>query len=292
MPETTRSPHSVARSQLGALLAELRVRAELTLSEAAATAKTDAGSLSRVERGQRGLKPETAERLLDCYQVHDATIRNEVLELLRVDSARRRRASWWQRHREVLSPTQFDGYLALESSANSLRNYEALLVPGLLQTHAYAREVIASMRPDLSATKVQELVAVRMARQAKVLGSGEKEFFALIDEAALARTVGGTETMREQLGALLQAAQLPRTTVRLLPLAFGAHPGLAGAFVVMSFPVPARDVVWVETMKRSLYFEEQEDAELYTNVFETLWQQALTPEATHLHLEKLIKELQ
>jgi transcriptional regulator with XRE-family HTH domain len=273
------------------MLAELRVRAELTLSEAAAAARTDAGSLSRVERGLRGVKRETAERLLECYDVKDAAVRNEVLELLRVDMARRRRPSWWQRHSEVLSPTRFDGYLALESSASSLRNYEALLVPGLLQTQAYAHEVIASMRPDLSVGRVRELVTIRMARQAKILGGGDKRFSALIDEAALLRTVGSGTVMTEQMAALVEAAEAPQIAIRLVPLTAGVHPGLAGPFVVMSFPAPARDVVWVETMKRSLYFEEQEDTDFYTTVFDTLWQQALTPAATRLHFEKMIKEL-
>lgn len=266
------------------------MRRELTLAEAARLAGTDAGSLSRVERGLRGLKLKTAERILDCYRVVDEAARNEVLELIRVDSSRRRRPSWWQRHREVLSPTGFDGYLALESSACALRNYEPLLVPGLLQTREYAHEVIAGMRPELRPAQVEQLVEIRMARQEKALANGDKDFSALIDQAALLRPVGSPATMHSQLEWLIAAYENPKTTIRVSTFMLGPHPGLAGPFVVMSFPAPARDVVWVETMKQSLYFEEEEDAELYNMAFTRLWDQALSPEDTLLYLKNKIKE--
>ncbi|KAB7835584.1 helix-turn-helix domain-containing protein [Streptomyces mobaraensis] len=287
-----KAPQSVARSQLGARLKELRECAELSLTEAAQQAKTSTGSLSRVENGQRGLKQGTAERLLDCYGVADSAVRNEVLELIRVDAARRRRPSWWQRHREVLSPTHFDGYLALESSASVIRNYEPLLVPGLLQTREYAHEVISGMRPELRPRQIEQLVEIRMARQEKVLGSGGTDFSALIDEAALLRPVGSPAVMRSQLEWLISVSEKPTTDIRVSAFVLGPHPGLAGPFVIMSFPVATRDVVWVETMKRSLYFEEKEDAELYNELFENLWERALTPDETRLYFKQKIKELQ
>jgi transcriptional regulator with XRE-family HTH domain len=291
MPQTTRAPRSVARSQLGARLRELRERAELTLAEAAACAESDAGALSRVENGLRGLPLETAERLLDCYGVRDTAVRNEVQELIRVDGARRRRPAWWKRHHEVLSPTHFDGYLALEANACALRNYEPLLVPGLLQTAEYAHVAIASMRPELGQAQVKQLVEIRMARQHKVLEGDTIELSALVDEAVLLRLAEHRPIVRGQLERLVEASDRPQTTIRLAPMSLGLHPGAAGAFMLMSFPETTRDVVWVETMHRAVYFEEEAEVEHYTEAFAKLWDRALTPDDTRARLKEMIKEL-
>jgi transcriptional regulator with XRE-family HTH domain len=291
MPQTTKAPQSVARSQLGARLCELREQAELTLVEAAQRAGTDAGTLSRVENGLRGLKAKTAERLLDGYGVSDAAVRNEVLELIRVDEGRRRRPAWWRRHHEVVSPTQFDGYLALESNTCALRNYEPLLIPGLLQTPEYAHQVIACMRPELGTAQIKQLVEIRMARQRRIVDGEATELFALIDEAALLRPVGDAQIMRSQLERLVETSQADKTAIRLSPFSLGPHPGMAGGFVIMSFPTVARDIVWVETMRRSAYFDEEADVERYTSVFADLWDRALGPDDTRSRLKKMIKEL-
>lgn len=292
MPQMTRTPRSVARSQLGARLRELRERADLTLAEAAHQVQVDPGTISRVENGVRGVKPKTAERLLDCYGVRDTAVRGEVLELIRVDESRRRRPTWWKRHHEVLSPTQFDGYLALEANASSLRNYEPLLIPGLLQTPEYAHEVITGMRPELRPAQVKQLIDIRMSRQHRIAESGTTTLSALIDEAALLRPVGGQAVMKNQLQRLVEASDQPHTTIRLAPFSLGPHPGTAGSFMLMGFPGATRDVVWVETMNRSVYFEEETEVERYAEAFTNLWERALTPEDTRARLKAMTKELQ
>lgn len=290
MPQTTHARESVVRSQLGARLRQLREEAELKLGDAAERAGTNKSTLSRVENGLRGLKPKTAERLLECYGVGDPAVLAELLELIRVDEANRRRPVWFKRHHAILSPTRFDGYLALESTASRLRNYQPSLVPGLLQTPAYARAVIASMRPELSHAQIDELVGIRMARQRKIINPAATDFSTLIEEAALLRPVGDRTLMRQQLRHLMDVSSRPRTTVRLAPFSHGPHPGLYGPYVILSFPTATRDIVCVEAVPTSVYFEEPAEVERYASSFDDLWDHALSPDDTRARLNHMIKE--
>jgi hypothetical protein len=144
----------------------------------------------------------------------------------------------------VLTPTRYDGYLALEADATHLASYQPMLVPGLLQTEDYARAVISQMKKDLSPSQVESLVRVRMERQRSRLGGeAPARLWAILDEAVLRRMVGSVEVMREQMRKLLEASEHPNVIVQLLPFSLGAHPGLYGPFVILSFPDPAPSLV-------------------------------------------------
>ncbi|WP_059006556.1 helix-turn-helix domain-containing protein [Streptomyces specialis] len=296
MPESNETRWSLERMEVGGRLQELRTRTGLTLSQVARHpllrergVKLDATALSRLENGRRSISRETVDALLDSYEAR-AEERQEILALLTVDATRRRRPSLWRRHAAVLSPMQFEGYLTLEPRASRLRNYQPALIQGLLQTPDYARHVIERMRPDLSPADVRGLVDVRIDRQRKVEDGALTEFRALIDGSSLRRVIGGEAVMRAQLEHLLAASEQPRNTIRILPETVGCHPGLAGPFVLMSFPTVTREVVWVEIMDRSVYFEEPAEVDRYAQVFRDLWNRALEPDDTRAHLKKLIKE--
>jgi transcriptional regulator with XRE-family HTH domain len=130
-------------SRRAARLKELRETSGLTLTEVAARIEINQGSLSRIENGERGTTPVLARALLECYGVDGPTQRNDVLDLVRADKEQQK--SWWRKYSTVLTATRYDGYLALESGAVALSNYQPMLVPGLLQTEDYARAVIAQM---------------------------------------------------------------------------------------------------------------------------------------------------
>ena len=299
MPNANGAPWSLTLSEVGKRLEELREREDLTLVAVAQQLrdrglKTDSSALSRIEGGKRRTVPrELVEALLDCYHA-DAPARQDILGLLSVDTTpagRRRRPALWRRHSALLGPMGFEGYLKLEPRASLLRNYESELVQGLLQTKDYAYHAIANMRPELKPAEVRGLVDVRMDRQQKIAGGALLEFQALVEQGALRRTVGDQAVMRGQLQHLLVASEQPRNSIRILPDEIGCHPGLAGPFVLMSFPEATRDVVWVETMNRSVYFEEEPDVDRYTEVFTDLWERALDPAETRVRLKEMIKEL-
>ncbi|MEU6346257.1 helix-turn-helix transcriptional regulator [Streptomyces sp. NPDC046977] len=287
-----RSPalKSVYRRQLSAKLKELREKADLTMAEVAAAIEVNQGSLSRIESGDRGTTPLLVKAMLDCYGVSDPVVREDILDLVRADQAQRQQ--WWRKYSAVINTTQYGGYLALESSATSFRSYEPQLLPGLLQTSDYARQVITEMRVDLTSKQVDALVKVRMERQEKVLGQEDPpKLWAVIDEGAIRRVEGTPAVLRGQLEHLLEVEPRTNITVQLLPFAAGFHPGLYGSFMLMGFPEPNPDVVWVENLTNSVYFEESEDVERYTEVFDHLRARALGPPETRSQINRILKEL-
>jgi transcriptional regulator with XRE-family HTH domain len=284
-------PQSVYRRQLAARLRELREASGLTLTEVSEQIEVNQGSLSRIETGERGTTPVLVRALLDCYAVTDAELRDDILDLVRADKEQQK--PWWRKYSTVLTPTRYDGYLALEAGATALANFQPLLVPGLLQTEDYARAVIAQMRPGLSADQVDALVKVRMGRQeSRLSGEHPAELRAVLDEAVLHRVIGSPTVMRQQFAHLVQAGEHPNVTIQLLPFTLGAHPGLYGPFVILTFPQPTAPLVWLENPNNSVYLESQSDVQYYTDTFDQLRASALSPAETLVRLIRSAEELE
>ncbi|WP_369391139.1 helix-turn-helix transcriptional regulator [Streptomyces sp. CG1] len=283
-------PQSVYRRQLAGRLRELREATGMTLVEVAEKIEVNQGSLSRIENGERGTTPVLVRALLDCYGVEEPAERDDVLDLVRAD--REQQKPWWRKYSTVLTATRYDGYLALESGAVALANYQPMLVPGLLQTEDYARAVISQMRMELTPPQVESLVKVRMERQNSRLGGEHPaKLWAILDEAVLRRTVGSPQVMQDQLRKLVEASEQPNVTVQLLPFSLGAHPGLYGPFVILTFPAPTPTLVWLENPKNSVYLEADEDVGNYTEIFDQLRACALGPSETRTRIAQISKEL-
>ncbi|MDM4718367.1 DUF5753 domain-containing protein [Micromonospora sp. WMMA1363] len=135
------------------------------------------------------------------------------------DTSRRRDPVWFRPWQEI------------ERDAVSLRSYESVVLPGLLQTEAYARAVLSGggLRGDAD---VDRLLAARLARQGILTSDDPPQLTAVVDESALRRPVGGRETMREQLHALTAACKAPHVRVHVVPSTVGAYAGLNGPFVI------------------------------------------------------------
>ncbi|MGW2256792.1 DUF5753 domain-containing protein [Streptomyces sp. NPDC001780] len=121
-----------------------------------------------------------------------------------------------------------------EPEAERIQVFTSSLVPGLLQTPSYAHALFRRSLPDESEEEVHDRVTVRMRRQRIFHGEDPPYYWAIMDEAALRRPVGGAACMVEQLERLLRAADRPRTTVQVLPFARGAHPMLGGGLTLMT----------------------------------------------------------
>ncbi|MFE7115281.1 helix-turn-helix transcriptional regulator [Streptomyces sp. NPDC057654] len=283
------APKSVYRRQLSAQLKELHDQSGRTLAEVGQVIEVNQGSLSRIMNGDRGTSPVLVKAILDCYGVTDPAAREDILDLVRADQAQRQK--WWHKYSAVINTTQYGGYLELEQSSTTLRSYEPQLIPGLLQTPEYARQVITSMRVDLNAKQVETLVDVRMKRQALLAREDAPKLWAVIDEAALRRISGAPAVLKGQVEHLLDFEPRTNITLQLLPFDAGFHPGLYGSFMLMGFPEPNPDVVWVENLTNSVYFEGSEDVGRYTEVFDHLRATALGPPETRSRIKNMIKEL-
>lgn len=188
-----------------------------------------------------------------------------------------RQRGWWYSYRDVLL-NRYESFIGLETEASSIRNFELALIPGLLQTKDYARALIGGGPMELDAGDVDRRVEVRMTRQQILAQAGRPQLWAILDEAAIHRTVGGPAVMRRQLESLAQAGEQGRTTIQIVPFGAGAHSGQLGPFVILGFPEPSEpEVVTVETVGGNLYVDKPEEVRLYTTAFDHLRAVALSP---------------
>ena len=198
---------------------------------------------------------------------------------------------WWHKYGDVL-PDWFQVYVGLEEAALLIRLYEVQFVPGLLQTADYARAVIKLGLPSASAEEVERRVGLRMARQEVLTKAGGPRLWAVVDEAALRRPIGGGEVMRAQFARLIEAAREPNITLQVVPFRSGGHAAEAGAFTIMRFPeVDLPDVVYLEHLTSALYLDKREDVEKYTEVMERLSVEGESPEHTVDILSGMLEEV-
>jgi transcriptional regulator with XRE-family HTH domain len=268
-----RRPPSVRARQLAAEFRRLRDAATLTGEEAAGQLGWSPSKISRIETGQTAPGPADLRRLLDLYDV-SGTQRGR-LEQLGQSAGQR---GWWDAYSDTLGP-EYTALIALEAEAESVRWYSPMLVPGLLQTERYAREVISSGLLIAPPGEVERRVQVKMTRQRVLGGDNPVELSVVLDEAAVLRTVGSAEVMREQLAHLAKMAARPTVTVQVLPLSAGAHPATTGEFTILAFPeLIAPDVVYLENMTSDLYVEREGEVYRYGMAFDRLRELALTSE--------------
>ncbi len=157
-------------------------------------------------------------------------------------------AGWWHSFRDVL-PNPYEVYIGLEAGAASIRNFEPVVVPGLLQAADYAREIFRNGPIELDPDGVERLVEVRLARQEILTRDDRPQLWAVIDEAVIRRVVGGTEVIRGQLRHLADSAQQGETTIQVVPYRAGAHAGTTGPFVILDFEEPTDPaMVYVEML--------------------------------------------
>lgn len=265
----THSP-TVRRRRLAAELRRLRDQARLTIDDVAEKLNCSASKISRIETGHVGVNPKDARELLRLYGLPD----DQVEALVRL-ARQARLKGWWHAYQEVFT----GAFVGLEAEASSLRAYQALLVPGLLQTEDYMRAVIRAARPDATAAQVDIRVRARLARQRLLTEADPPQYWTVIDEAVLCRSVGGPRVMLEQLRWLADRATLPNVTIQVLPFSAGAHAGMEGPFLILGFPEQADpDVVYVDHTTAGIYLEDPAEILRYTLVFDHLRAAALGPD--------------
>jgi transcriptional regulator with XRE-family HTH domain len=185
-------------------------------------------------------------------------------------------------------PSWFRPFVDYEAAAKSLRIFEHVLVPGLLQTESYARSVLAT-RPNTTDEETDQLVAARMERQLVLAPGGRPLLWVVLDEAVLHRQVGDSLIMREQLLRLAEMSHWPNVTVEVVPYSAGAHGGLLGAFVVAEFEqVPA--VVYLETAAGGQISEEPSTVAKVLLTFDTLRSEGIPRGASRDLIMKVAEE--
>lgn len=217
---------------LGAELARLRRRVDLTTRQVADRTDLSASTISRTETGLRKVTSEEVAALL-LYKITGAQT-DRLIGLARDIG----RPGWFETGSSGL-PSQLVALAAFESQATHLTDVSPILVPGLLRTADYARAMMVGAGvPD---REIERMVAARASRQVILSRPVPPKLHAILDEVVLRRLIGGRAVMAEQLRHLTRMATRPNIAIQVMRCA--AHPGVAGAYFVLEFPPPATPFV-------------------------------------------------
>ncbi len=269
-------PPPVRRRLLGAALRRYRESLGYRLDDSARILECDRSKISRIESGQRGIRPRDLRDLLTEYGVGEQEQRT-LATIAHPDKA----CGWWQPYADVLPGAWLD-YLITETAASQIQTYQSQLVPGLLQTQEYARAVIGA-DPAVSAGTQDLFLEAMLTRQQVILGERRPELAVVIGEGALHQIVGGAQVMRDQLARLAEMrGTCPQITIQVLPFASGAHPaGGSGPLSILRFAdAPSLGMVHLPGPYGGICLDSPPDVASHARAFTLLRVSALTPAAT------------
>lgn len=270
---------SVRRRRLAAELRRLRERTGLTGDQVAERLGWSGSKISRIELNRIGVKLADLGKLLDLYGVSAAY--RDGLEALAQESSRAGRLE----SAAAGLPANYTEYLAAENEAQSIWNWNPFVIPGLLQTEAYARVVHLAFQSmfRLPPGDAERRIELRRVRQQLLSRDPPPDLSVVIDESVLYRKFGEEAAMREQLLQLIELSRMPTVQIRVLPLA-GEHTVTPGPFSIMQFmqvhAVPLHDIVTVEHLTGSYYLQDEEQTFQYRVTFEWLADNSLTDDQT------------
>lgn len=272
------------RIVLGARLRRLREAKRISPEEAGYVIRASHSKISRLETGRVSFKDRDVVDLLTLYGVTDEAQREEIRGL----ASRANHPGWWHDYSDMLA-SWFEDYLGLEEAAVQICTYEAQFVPGLLQTEDYASAVI--LLEYSNPKEISRRVSLRMARQAILSGPDPTSLWAVLDEAALRRPIGGVRAMRAQLKHLIEMAQQPNVTVQIMPFTSGGHAAAGGSFSLLHFAEnDLPDMVYLEQLASAQYLDKQDVVGTYVEVLDRLHVEAATPADSLKSLQARLRE--
>src|SRR5215472_12828942 len=261
---------TVRRKRLGIELRRLREQAGLTCEDVGQRLDCSGTRISRIETGRISIKPGDVRELLEIYGL-TGTEADSLVQL----SREARRKGWWHTYGGVL-PTWFEAYVGLEAEAVRLRDFQSMVVPGVLQTEDYARAVLKAAPNAATPEAIDRQVALRMERQAILAQPNPPDMWVILSESVLRVQVGGPAVMRAQLRRLIDVAERSSVTMQVLPFTTAAHVQPISPFTILDFPDLADPtVVYLEHLTGSLFLENTDEVRRYTVVFDHLRAEAL-----------------
>ncbi|MEU1802525.1 helix-turn-helix transcriptional regulator [Streptomyces sp. NPDC019937] len=278
---------TVLRVVLGKRLQDLREKSGLSFEQAGRALDVTHATIRRMEKAEVGLKLPYVEKLLRTYGVTDPEEVEAFLSLAREAN----KNGWWHRFRDVL-PDWFNTFVSLEVEANLIRAYEPHYIPGLLQTEDYARAVLRAGMAHAPEAEIERNVALRMERQALLRRPDPPMLWVVMDETVLRRPIGGPETMRAQIGRLLEVADSPQIRLQVMPFDAGPHPAMYGPFHIFRFPIPELpDIAYTETLVSGSYFDQRDDVSAFLEALDRMCAQAAPAQTTQAILSGIRKEI-
>ncbi|MFG2064693.1 helix-turn-helix domain-containing protein [Micromonospora sp. NPDC048871] len=286
------------RRQIGRKFESLRKAAGLTMEQAAERLDRARATLHRIENGAEHVRFRQADvqQMLDLYGASDGD--RELL--LALTAATRENKNWWHDYIGAGLPRWFQLYVGLEAAASSIRQYEAELVPGLLQTRAYAEQVFKMPGGAIDAADQQEqqrAIQLRAERQTLLTRFSPPQLSVIINEAVLRRPVGNAAIMADQLHQIAKAAELPNVTVQVLAFSAGLHAGaMTGAFSLLEFP---RDnhgreveppVAYLDAATGAIYLDKPHETAAYNTIWADMASRTLNESRSLSLIQQVAKE--
>ena len=269
---------TVRRRRLAAELRGIRENTGKSGDSVAAALRWSPSKISRYERARTGLRPREVERLLDYYQITGP--RRALLLELAEDATQK---GWWEEFADSL-PGDYQQVIGLEHEAASIAIWHVDVVPGLLQTEAYARHIIGSYSrvEPVPPGMIGRLVGIRIRRQ-QVLNREGLQLSVVLDESVLRRRIGDDLVMYEQLQRLARESGRPNLTLRILPIDV-QHTVFGESFVIFGFGADneamLQDVVSTEHMRSGCLLEGERETYLHSIAYQMLAEDALDPAAS------------
>lgn len=269
---------AVARSyvrarRLGIALRDYRKAAGYTLENAADELGMSVPTLSRIETANTIARPVDVRRMLSLYDV----AAEDIARYVQIAKDARSKGEWW---RSYDLPGRVADLVALESDAISISVYRIDIVPGLAQTEAYCRALMADVTPVvMSEAEINEWVEFRMRRQRRILEDDDApQVSIIVDDSVLARVVGGHGVMNEQIDHLITLGDRPNITVQIVPVADGAHPGIPGPVTFLDFDDLMPASVYIDTIFGDALFDGSAEVQRTRQALDAVRARAATPE--------------
>ncbi|WP_026249019.1 helix-turn-helix domain-containing protein [Streptomyces sp. LaPpAH-108] len=264
-------PASSPRAMIGAELRHARERKGLSQEQLGQLLFVSGSYIGQLEAGTRRMQPEYARLLDQALDTGDFFTRN---------CAAAAKSKY---------PEHFVEAAEAEAQATAIRQYTPLLIPGLLQTPAYARAVFRAYRPTASEQKLDDLVSMRIARTLLLDDPTNLLFWVVIDEAALRRMTGGRTVMAEAVRRVADVAREHRAIVQVLPFDAGAHVAMEGSVKLMDFE-GAPPVLYFEGVGTGRLEDEPSIVMHHRRTFELLAASALSPANSLVLLDAMAQD--
>jgi transcriptional regulator with XRE-family HTH domain len=274
---------TLRRRRLGTELKKCRELAGLTQEQVSRNFEWHAAKVTRIETARVAVTPRDVKDLLTLYGVRDEDYREALMALARMSKER----TWWTDYRDLLRPGNFIG---LEAEASVCRVWEPIVLPGLLQTQGYMRALMTAGRRSDAPESIDRRVDLRMKRQHRLTDDARPlTLYAIVDESALHRVIGGKSVMTEQMRRLLEVTQLPNVNLQILPFEAGEHSYLGGSAALLEFPeVAYSGVVYLEGLAGDYYEEQPTEVGRYRQEFDRLSEKALDQNSSADLIKRLL----
>lgn len=272
-PRNRQRKNASAMKLVGALVARFRTEAGLTQRQLGDLANAQPETIASIEQGRRALLPPLAQELDRILETKDALV-TALAHMPEVD----------------LIPAWAEQYMDLERTALSLSFFANQVLPGLLQTEAYARAVFDSRVPAFSPEEIDTHVANRLERQEILRRTRPPTTSFILSEAILRAPLGGAAVHRETLRHLRACADLPGIAIQIMPLDRATHAALDGPFILLETPDYQR-IAYTETQRGSQLISDPDEVSILWQRYAMLRSQALNPEETRALLDRLLGEL-